>query len=477
VLPPGVTEEELLAACIGPELDSLTAKACLAELKQTCLYLHFDGLRYCFKQDPNVTLLMEQEADAVARDEKQVTQRIREMLEKRLAGRRAAIIWPEKSLDIPDKDRWFLIAYLPLDFAGKSANEQSAHAVELFEKLGDKPRSYKNGIALAVPSADQIEPLRCAVHYLIAAARVKEKAKQHNLTDEQMDELKERESTERAAAESALLKLYTEAWLPRFEGGKLAIEKVAVGGRPLQITVSEQKEALIHERMTELLTNIQPRIFGKVTPAKIVDLFKLGEASANFGIKTADVVDGFFSFLGFTRLVSSDVVRRAVAAGVKDGIFGYMSGNVPTLDADGKYHVAAGKVRIGIALADDEIDLDDGFLMLPRAIQEPQAVLALSIPIPEPGSVVSIGGSGQQPLGDPAIQQPVIPSSLLDTRVMLSFAADRNQLYAAWNALANLADMAGKVSISISAESPAGFDKGKLENGVFEPLREADLLR
>jgi hypothetical protein len=33
---------------------------------------------YCFKQDPNVTLLVEQEADAVARDEKAVTDRIRE---------------------------------------------------------------------------------------------------------------------------------------------------------------------------------------------------------------------------------------------------------------------------------------------------------------------------------------------------------------------------------------------------------------
>ncbi len=70
--PPGVTEAELLSVCVGPDLDSTTALACLKELKEQCLYLHFDGARYCFKKDPNITLLIEQEADAVGRDDKQV---------------------------------------------------------------------------------------------------------------------------------------------------------------------------------------------------------------------------------------------------------------------------------------------------------------------------------------------------------------------------------------------------------------------
>ena len=42
--------------------------------------------------------------------------------------------------------------------------------------------------------------------------------------------------------------------------------------------------------------------------------------------------------------------------------------------------------------------------------------------------------------------------------------------------MANLADMAGQVKVTIHAESPAGFDKSKLNNGVLEPLREADLI-
>jgi hypothetical protein len=35
---------------------------------------------------------------------------------------------------------------------------------------------------------------------------------------------------------------------------------------------------------------------------------------------------------------------------------------------------------------------------------------------------------------------------------------------------------AGKVKVTIRAESEKGFDKAKLQNGVLEPLREADLI-
>jgi hypothetical protein len=38
------------------------------------------------------------------------------------------------------------------------------------------------------------------------------------------------------------------------------------------------------------------------------------------------------------------------------------------------------------------------------------------------------------------------------------------------------ADLAGQVQVTIHAESEKGFEKSKLQNGVMEPLREADLI-
>jgi len=477
LLPPGVSEEELLAACVGPDLDTVTALACLKELKERCLYLHFDGVRYCFKKDPNITLLLEQEADAVARDERQVRDQIKEMLEERLAGHREALVWPERSGDISDKDPAFLVAYLPLEFAAMPQAGQEAHAKELLEKHGDKPRSYRNGLGLAVPSGDQIEGLRRSVRYLLAAERVKAKARQHNLTDEQRGQLREREATHKAEAESAFLKLYMEVWFPKVEKGEVRIEPVAFGGRPPQTTLNEKKQAMIHQRVMELVTNTYKRVFTKQPPGKIAELFKLGEGTPPIlGIRTTDVVDGFYSFLGFPRLMSSDVLRRGIAQGIKDRVFGYVSGAVPTLGPDGKYQVARAKVRFDAEVAEDEIDLDSGFLMLPAAVP---------VSAPSTGATPTPPGTADTPPG-PAVGEPGAspptgtaprpPGPTPQTLVELSFSADPNKLYAAWQALVNLAEMAGKVSVTIRAESPQGFDRQKLNNGVIEPLREADLI-
>lgn len=477
-LPPGINEQELLSVCVGPDLDSTTALACLKELKEQCLYLHFDGVRYCFKKDPNVTLLVEQEADSVSRDEGKVRDKIKEMLEERLAGHHEAIIWPEKTTEVPHDDPRFLIAYMPLEFGGQPAAWQEKRAREFFEQYGDRPRKFRNGLGLAVPSDDQIEILRRSARYLLAVEQIKAKAKQLNLTDEQKSQLREREATERNAIEAAFLKLYMEVWMPRSEAGGLAVDQVAFGGRPPQTTLNDKKQAAIHERVIELITQVQKRVFTTAVPTKIVELFKLGEGEPpRMGIRTADVVEGFYSFLGFPRMMSQDVVRRGIARGVGEGIFGYCSGSVPTLGGDEKYEVALEKIRFGRTVADDEIDLDSGFIMLPAAIPLPAPTPGPGPipPGPGPGPGPVPPGPGPQPPG-PTPPGPTPPVEQKQTRVQLSFAADRNSLYTAWNAMANLADLAGKVQVTVEAESPDGFDKGKLQNGVLEPLREADLI-
>jgi hypothetical protein len=493
-LPPGVTEPELLSVCVGPDLDSTTALACLKELREQCLYLHFDGARYCFKKDPNVTLLIEQEADIVARNDKRVRGRIKEMIEERLAGHHSAIVWPEDSGYVDDKEPSFLFAYLPLDFAGEPRGTQESTAKDFLENHGDKPRTYRNGLAIVVPSADQVEILRRAVRYLIAEEDIKKKSKQLNLTDEQKDQLKERTATDQATAESALLKLYAEVWLPRVESGGLGLEKVAAGGRPLQTTLNDKKQAMIHERTLELITSVQKRVFPSLKPGKLVELFKLGEGKPpTVGITTTEVVDGMYSFLGFTRLLESMALQKTIADGIQEGHFRYFSGPRPELGPDGRFQVALAKVRFkpDAAVPVDEIDLESGFLMLPQAIPEPTPPVVCAKcgkspcqcaqpPQPCPKCGKHPCECAQPPVCPKCGQQPcvcTVPPPPKRETVEISFSADRNALFTAWKAIANLADMAGTVNVTVKAESEAGFDKSKLNNGVMEPLREADLIQ
>ncbi len=479
VLPPGIGEPELLGVSVGPDFDSTTVQACLKELREQCLYLHFDGVRYCFKKDPNVTLLVEQEAEAVARDDGPVRDGILKMVDERLVGRRAAVVWPGKSGEVADREAQFLIAYLPVEFAALGEDEQRRRAWDLCEHCGNRTREFRNGLGLAVPSADQVESLRRAVRYLLAVERVKQRWREHNLTDVQKGQLKERAATEQAAAESALLKLYTAVWLPTSGDGGLVLDAVGMGGRPLQTTLDHRKQTQIHERLMELLTTVQRRIFGTLAPGKIVELFRLGaDAPGGPGIATDKVVSGFFSFLGFPRLQSDDVVRKAIARGVETGLFGYATGR-PGMGEDGRYRLDRSRVAFERTVADDEIDLDSGFLIVPAALPESPAATAGSTG----GASAGETGGYPEPSGTGTVRER--PDADGDRKAFpadkpgeltISFTADRDKLFDAWNALANLADAAGKVSVSVTATSESGLDEAKLENGVLEPLRELGLI-
>ena len=468
---------DLLAACIGPDLDTTTIQACLKELKEQCLYLHFDGVRYCFKKDPNVTLLIEQEAESVARDDSSVMGRCRQMIEERLAGQRA-IVWPTKPGDVPDREPQFLLAYLPLDFAAQAASAQRRTALALCEQYGNRQREFRNGLGLAIPAGDQVEILRRGVRYLISVERIQGRWREHNLTSAQRSQLRERLATEKTATESALLKLYGEVWLPVSGEGALTLDTVSVGGRPLQVTLDAQKRALIHQRLMELLSTVQRRIFGTLSPGRISELFKLGDPGDYVaGIATGEVLKGFYEFLGFPRLVSAEAVRGAVARGVRTGLFGYTTGR-PQLGEDGRYLVDRGRVAFERDVADDEIDLDAGFLIVPAAMPEKQAVPSEETTSDDDGcdGAVQPGSSGDFGEDPSAGDGSGVVYHTGSRQIAVSFVADQRNVYDAWNALANLADVAGKVSIQATATAPEGYDKAKLENGVLEPLRELGLI-
>lgn len=479
-LPPGVTEAELVAATIGPDLDSITASAVLGELRNSCLYLHYDGVRYCFKKDANVTKLVEDAEQEVARDPDEVRKKIKELLSQRLAGKKEAIVWPDDSRGLPDKEPHFLIGYMPLEVAYQSAAKQEQAARAMLEKHGDEPRKYRNGVAVAMPDKTPIESLRRAVRYLMAVERVEAKKKAHKLTKDQEDQLKERRKTEEAAMETALRHVYSAVWLPRAaSGGGLDLEKIEVGTRPLQATG-------VHERVMEMLTGLgTPKLHASVHPRKIVERLKLGESTApgeppRMGIAAKDIRDAFFGFLEPPRITSDESLRNAVVRGVSEGMFGYTTGS-PSLGPDGKYQVPLAKVALCRAMTADEVDLDSGFLIMPTAVPAP--------PPPPPSSGGAAGGgapvqtpdeatppvtTGGQTIG-PTVGGPSRPA--VRTSVRIVFPASRDEVFKSFAAIANLADKSdgGKIKVTVHGQAAAGYDANWLRNAVEEPLDEASI--
>lgn len=478
LLPPGIGEQDLMDICIGPDLDNTTMQARLKELKEQCLYLHFDGVRYCFKRDPNVTLLVEQEVEVVSRDKDLIRDTIRDMLEERLAGNNAAIVWPITAGDIPDRELRFLVGYLPLEFAFKAKGSRLDVARDMFQNCGNRAREFRNAIGLAVPNSGSVDSLQRAVRYLLAIGRVQERWREHNLSLAQKSQIRERYATEVAAAESALLRLYGEVWLASVDGSNFTIDVIKMGGRPLQATLDDKKHARVHERILELLTNVHRKLFDAIAPRKILELFELDwGVPKTTGIPARKVAAGFFTFIGFPRLVDGDAVHKAILSGIETGLFAYVAGH-PVIGEDGRYQVERSRVIFERLVGSDEIDIDSGFLIVPTALPEQRHESgddADSGESTEDGGGTGTGATGHsggsQVGGGSGTSAGAFPSE-----IVLSFSGDRDKVFGAWPALANLADLAGGVSVSVKATLSSEVDRVKFENGVLEPLRELGLM-
>jgi len=461
-IPPGVSEKELLEATLGPDLDNITAQTVLKRLREECLFLHFDGIRYSFKTTPNVNKMVEDESENIGPND--TRNFISSELEKRIGSiTNAAIIWPQSSSEISDKEPRFILAYLPIEFSEKSEKEKNEKAIEYLTKIGTQLRRFRNGIGLAIADKRQLDGIRRATKYIIAVENVKKKKTVYRLTQEQKDQLKEREDTERSAFESSMRILYNEIWLLKMQDGQPAIDRVSIGGRPM-------KNSDLHQRLLELLMDVSQKLFDKLTPSKIIDLMKMGKGESQLkAIDTKVLRDSFFQTLDFTRITDQKVIADAIAKGVQTGLFCFALKSrvreelnrwlVDKLDAIILRRVSA-----------EEIDLESGYILIPDCIVEPEMPSGAQI---QPTPVTTTSEEALQTSPPASIQQS--GSIGIVRKISIELSATKQLLYKTFNALGNLAEKAGSIRISIHAEKSEGFERNWLRNAVKEPLEEGGI--
>lgn len=449
-LPTGVTEHDLMFTTLSPFLDSTMNKAVLKDLVKECLYIHYDGARYAFKTTPNVNKLLEDEVNEIIRKgDMETGNEIKKLLEENLGGK-PAVIWQKQSNNIHDKEPRFLIAYLPLEFAYEKNQEKIG--IEFLTQYGDKPRVYKNAIGLAIPDKDQIEPLRRAIRYLIAVERVKGKKKSLNLTEEQLEQLKEREKTEKAAKDSSFRNLYNAVWLLKIEDGNAVLEKPEIGGRALKATN-------IHERLMELLVRVSPpKVFDTLMPRKVIDLMKFEK-----GIETKNIVETFFSAPEFPRITDESVIRKAISKGVKEGLFGLTSED-KVQHVEGELKVAREYVIIGKEIPEDEIDLASGFIVSPKIIP-PEEKEGEEEKEKEREEEEKKGKEEKEEEEEEGEEGKIF-------HIVYNLRVNRSQLFKCFDALGNLAEKSGEISLAVKADSEKGLDRNWIRNAVEEPIEE-----
>lgn len=146
---------------------------------------------------------------------------------------------------------------------------------------------------------------------------------------------------------------------------------------------------------------------------------------------------------------------------------------------DGKFQVTREKMVLARPLAEDEVDFDSGFLMVPSVVPE-------APPVPTTGTIEvgpEVPPTGPEPPTPPTGRGagPATTGTGTDRlkRISLVFTATRDQVFKAFPAIANLADKYDdeKVKIRIEGTAADGYDPSWLRNAVEEPFDEADIER
>lgn len=464
----GVLEHDLVSATLVPGLDRNVLVAGLHDLRDEELFLHYTNRRYRFEPTPNLSKLIRDEAIKLRPDE--VLDEIRTELERHLAGERHVVLWPSGPELVEDGVAAFTFAYLHPDWSP----DQQPLADYVEEARGGR-RSYRNALALVVPDAAQFDRARAAARTAKAAESLLGRRSSLGLTREQADELTDKAGSARRDLATAISRSYGRVALPvksTAAGSAYTMEELELG------TLVGAGRGL-HARVLEATSH---RVFGSVTVDRLLSLVGLGPERPFVAL--SDVVDGFFSYFDFTKLLRADAIADAVSRGVMEGRLAYASG---VTVADGRPTAAnPGDIRISTMLSTSEMDLGERSAILTPELasslsrsqakgDEPQAPSPGAAPFDAPSSGSGSAGAGQEEPrgGTPAVR----PGEKVD-RLRLAMRVTGEAWFPLQRALSSLREQAQSVEIELTVTAQggsAGMDPARLRNGVIEPLEEAGI--
>lgn len=457
----GVFEEELVQSAAAPGLDLGVLQRALSELRSELLYLHSVGRLYRFEITPNLNKLINDGSQAWRGE--QLVERVQRELATAIGADSGAILWPSEPGAIPDRETRFRLVYLDrrsLAWGGDAAVVENLPAW-LERRGGGTMREFRNALGFAVMDGGAYTRSTQAVRLVLTLEDMQAHAATHQLSPEQREEVRERLGGARADLRAAVVDLYDRVALPipdanGASGYSWAIERTA--SRLLA-------GSTLHARLMSLLGE---RVFGSVTPQRLSDLVRLSdEDGGNRFYACERLVHDAFSFVQFPKLVDQEVVRKAVAAGVERGVFGYVS--AARVEGEALVSDRRDLVTLGEELRPEEVDLGDG-----SYICTPALALELAPPVgpgpgPEPGPGAGLGPGPTPPPPPP----PPAGATRLRARIRVTPA----QLFRIAPGLTALAEASSSCTIDVTLEAtasePGGFDRAFLANSVEEHFLEA----
>ncbi len=359
----GVYENDLLSACLAPGLDRSILQTALHDLNERLLYLHRRELRYRFETQPNLNKMIVDERQR--RTDEEIEERLRLECGRAIGNERGAVVWPNDTHDVRDRLAEFQIVYLsPAWLEHHPDREKQEQGMRRYiEQCGNGPRQYRNGLALAVPDRHMVENIQNAVRLMLTLELLHSQSKQRQLTPQQETELAERKRRTEGELKGGFSQLYPVVYTP--QASEQSGQPYVLDALPVQ---SYSQDPQIHRRIKEALHNRV--VWDSVQPSKLATLTKLNELEPleRQSYPVQALVACFFRYYNWTHIWNEQVVRKAIAVGIKNRTFGY----VANVRKDAQENLilsgpAATVVHFGEDVPAHELDLGEGASLLSAA--------------------------------------------------------------------------------------------------------------
>ena len=349
----GIGIQRLRVALLREGIPPAVVGDALGRIDKQLWFLHREGDLYRFSTQPNLNRVRLEKEEAVRRED--VTDEVREWVD-RLAGKELRVtLWPRASQDVPDT-RELKLAILSPEHA-RQAGATSAFVEELLGKYGTTFRTYRNRLLVLLPDSGEMASLRQLVRRLLALRAIRgDKALVRRLSEEDAQSL---------AGELRDL----EGGIPfRLRSAHRHLAKASDGGvewLDLGLPIVGETGSLA-KRVRDYLVG-EERLLTRIAPRHLLNkALQENEQQKPIG----DIFEAFLKYPQLPMLEGEHVVRDALARGVAEGTFGVKVGErVHLNEAMPLSALEYGAVLVRKELAEPAMQLPAG----KAAVAEPQA--------------------------------------------------------------------------------------------------------
>jgi len=318
----GASAAQMLLGVGRPGLSRGLVEDVRDSLESSLWYMRYEGGRYRFTTEPNLNkVIVEREA---AVDDREIDDLVRRAVAEAAPSTAAlrVITRVQAATDVPDEPRLTLGL---LDTSARLGGEHEGGALDLarqvLETRGGVYRTNRNAVVLAAADEGAVAKARGTARTL--AAMIELQSDRHRLgrfNAEQRERLDKRTADARQRLPQQAVMAYRYLLLLREANGDgQVLDKVDLGPARVGTTITD--------RVAEHLRGADRLLDGALAPAALLS-DRFGVLPAGADAVELDALLGYFArYPRLPKLADPSVLRGALVAGVRQGLFALASGS------------------------------------------------------------------------------------------------------------------------------------------------------